>query len=135
MIVRKIILALIAAAAILAASAVAVVAAAFAIYAFARSYLGPAGAAAAVCGAAALLIALIALVVGLEAARMTKAYKRANAPGAPSLIDHLIALARERPIVSGGAVLAAAAMAVRNPAVLAGVFKMLLNQKRTSKPK
>ncbi|HUO22032.1 MAG TPA: hypothetical protein VMU59_05900 [Caulobacteraceae bacterium] len=135
MIVRKIVFALVAASAILAASAVMVFAAAFALYAWVRVYLGPAGAAAAVCAGAGLLIAVVALAAGLQASQMRRAYKRANGPDAPSLVDQVIGLARERPIVSAGAVVAAAALAVRNPAVLVGVVKTLLNQKRPSKPK
>ncbi len=133
MIVRKIVFALIAASAILTATSVLVIAAAFGLYAWARLYVGAPGAAAIVCGGAAVVIAVVGLWAALQAAHATRAYKRANKEGAPSLVDHVMDLARERPIVSMGTVVAAAALAVRNPAVLVGVVKTLLNRKRPAK--
>ena len=127
MILRKIILAIVAAAAILASSAVFVVAAAYALFALVRDPLGPAGAAGVVCLAAAILIGL----VGLIAAMSLRGGKKKTTPGADGgLLDQLFELARERPIVSTGALIAAAIVGLRNPAVLAGVVKMLLGQKR-----
>jgi hypothetical protein len=135
LIVRKIVFALVAASAILAASAVMVFAAAFALYAWARIYLGPVGAAAAVFAGAGVLIAVLALWAGLQAAGMRRAYKRANRAGAPSLVEQVMDLARDRPIVSASALVAAAGLAVRNPAVLVGVVKTLLNRKRPNTSK
>ncbi len=134
MIVRKIVLALVAAAATLAASGVIVVAAAYALFALTRDALGPAGAAGVVCLAAAVLIAVIGLIAGIQASMAGKAIKRAR-QSSPGLLDQLFELARDKPLVSGGALIAAAAMAVRNPAVLVGVVKALLNQKRPAKTK
>lgn len=127
MIIRKIVLALAAAAAILAASGVIVVAAAFALFALVRPDLGPAGAAGVVCAAAAALIGLIGLVAGLQARGVRK---KLTHPAGGGILDQLIELARERPIVSTGALIAAAALAVRNPVTLASVVKTLLNHKR-----
>jgi hypothetical protein len=127
LIIRKIVLALVSAAAILAASGVMVVAAAYALFALASPALGPAGAAGAVCAAAAVLIALVGLVAGLQARGVRKKFTR---PSGDGILDQLFELARERPIVSTGALLAAAALAVRNPVALAGVVKTLLGQKR-----
>ena len=135
MIVRKIVLALVAASAILAASAVFVVAAAYAVFALCREALGPAGAAAVVCASAALLIALVGLAAALQASKAVAAYKKSNSAEAPSLLDHVISLVRERPIVTASTVMAGAAMAVRNPGLLMGVIKTVLNQRRSSKPK
>ncbi len=135
MIVRKIVLALISAAAIMAASGVMVVAAAFALFAWVSRYMNPVAAAAVVFAAAGVLIALVALSAALQAMAIGRAYKRANGPGAPSLVDLVVAAARERPIVSASAVMAAGALAVRNPAVLVGVVKTLLNKKRPPKAK
>jgi hypothetical protein len=127
LIIRKIVLALIAAAAVLAASGVMVVAAAYALFALARPDLGPAGAAGVVCAAAAVLIALVGLVAGLQARGVRRKLTR---PGGGGILDQLLELARERPIVSTGALVAAAALAVRNPVALASVVKTLLGQKR-----
>ena len=134
MIIRKIVLALVAAAATLAASGVIVVAAAYALFALVRPTLGSAGAAGAVCLAAALLIGLIGLIAGLQASATAKRLKKAR-ESSPGLLDQLIELARDRPLVSGGAVIAALAMAVRNPAVLGAIVKTLLSQKRPPKAK
>ena len=135
MIIRKIILALVAAAAILAASGVMVVAAAYALFALAREYLGPAGAAGVVCAAAAVLIGLVGLIAALQARRLgRKVQKHSGAGGGgEGVLDQLIGLARERPIVSTGALVAAAALALRNPVALAGVVRMLLSNKRPPK--
>lgn len=130
MIIRKIVLALVAAAAILAASGVLVVAAAFALFALVRPVLGAAGAAGVVCLAAGLLIGLIGLIAGLQASGVRRKLARSR-EGAPSVLDQLIELARERPLVSGGAVIAAAALAIRNPMVLAGIVKAVLSRKPT----
>jgi Na+/proline symporter len=134
LIIRKIVMALVAAAAILAASGVIVVAAAFALFASTRDALGPAGAAGVVCLAAAILIALIGLIAGFQASLVGKKLRRPR-EGSPGILDQLFELARDRPLVSSGALIAAAALAVRNPAVLASVVKALLNQKRPAKTK
>jgi hypothetical protein len=134
LIIRKIVLALVAAAATLAASGVIVVAAAYGLFALARPALGPAGAAGAVCLAAALLIGLIGLIAGLQASRVARKMKRAR-ESSPGVLDQLFELARDRPLVSGGALIAAATLAVRNPAVLVTIVKTLLSQKRSPKTK
>lgn len=134
MIIRKIVLALVAAAAILAASGVIVVAGAYALFALVRPALGPAGAAAVVCLAGGVFIGLTGLIAALQAAGAAKALKRARETS-PGLLDQLIALARDRPLVSGGALIAAATLAVRNPAVLATIVKSLVSRKTPPKTK
>lgn len=128
MIIRKIVLALVAAAAIMAAAAVIVLAAAFALFALASPVFGSAGAAGVVCLAAGLLIGLIGLIAALQAGAMRRKLTRPRANGA-GILDQLFELARERPIVSSSALIAAAALAIRNPLVLATIVKVLLNKK------
>lgn len=134
MIIRKIVLALVAAAAILAASGLMVVAAGFALFALARPALGPAGAAGVVFLAAAVLIGLIGLIAGLQASAAAKRLRKAR-ESSPGLLDQLIELVRDRPLVSGGAVIAALTMAVRNPAVLGAIIKTMLSHKRPPRAK
>lgn len=135
MIIRKIVVGLVAAAAILAASGVMVIAAAYALFALARDQLGlgPAWAAAAVCAAAAVLIGLVALIASAQFNGPRRKAARGAASSSAGMLDQLFDLVRERPIVSAGALIAAAAVAVRNPAVLASVVQMLLNHKRPPK--
>ena len=132
MILRKIVMALVAAAAILTASGVCVVAAAYALFALVRESLGAAGAAAVVCLAAAVLIGLVGAGAAFQLRGKTK--PPAAGPGS-GILDQLFELARERPIVSTGALVAAAALAIRNPVVLASVVKALLNKKPAAKAK
>lgn len=134
MIIRKLVLALVAAAATLAASGVIVVAAAYALFALVRPALGPAGAAAVVCLAAALLIGLIGVIAAMQASAAAKRLKKAR-ENSPSLLDQLIEVARDRPLVSGGAVITALTLAVKNPLVLGAIVKSLLNRKPSPKAK
>ena len=127
-------MALVAAAAILTGSGVFVVAAAYGLFALVREQLGSAGAAGVVCLAAAVLIGLVALVATLQLKGPKKSPASASTAGS-GLLDQIFELARERPIVATGSLVAAAALAIRNPVVLASVVKMLLNKKPSSKTK
>jgi hypothetical protein len=133
-ILRRLIFGFIAVAAMASAAAVVVVAAAFALYALVREPLGAAGAAAVVVLAAALLIGLLGLIMALLA-RSPKPKPGRKPDQTP--LDRIIEMARERPIVSVGAILGAAVVAMRNPAVLALVVKAVLDStsKTTGKPK
>jgi uncharacterized PurR-regulated membrane protein YhhQ (DUF165 family) len=124
--IRKIVLAVVALAAIAAAAGIMVFAAAFAVFALAREQFGPAGAAAVVFAAAALLILLIALALGLQAMAMRR--KVAQAPN--KLLQQLCELVREQPIISLGALAGAAVLALRNPLVIASVMKAVMNRRR-----
>lgn len=105
-------------AAVAAAAAVCVVAASFAIYALARAYIGPAGGAAVV----AAVFALVAVVVAWLAARKVTPRARSGAkPEDATLIDRLVVMARERPLIALGATAAAVTVLVRNPAVITAV--------------
>jgi hypothetical protein len=116
-------------AAVAAAAVVVVVAAAFAIYAFAKPHLGEAGAASLVAG----LFALVALVAAWTATRKAIPPRPRHHGGKPddaSLVDRLIELAKERPMVALGAGAAAAAATVvvmiRNPAVITAVISAFM---------
>jgi len=129
---EKTLMTLAAAAAIAAAAAVAVVAAAFALYALAIPYVGAAGAAAIVAAVAAVIVGIAALM----AARKVEGRGHAHGHGqdtphdAIGIAQRVFELAKERPILSIGAALAAGVFALRNPVHLATVAKAFLDTKR-----
>ena len=104
--------------AIAAATCVCVVALSFALYAVADIWLSPAGAAAVV----AAVFALIA--VGVAAMATRKSAPRAAMKAKPSdesILDKVMGLARERPLVAVAAATVAGVVLFRNPAVVAAV--------------
>src|SRR4051812_29629255 len=100
------------------------VALAFAIYAGLRDVIGPAWASAAVAG----IVALLALIIAFLLTRKARPKPVTGEP--PSLTAKLLDLARERPVLAGGAAIAAAAatitVAVKNPRILSAVIAGLL---------
>lgn len=123
MILKKAIQIACAVAALSAASAVGVFAAAFAVYAALRPMIGPAWSAAAVCALAAAMIGLGGLFAVLAAnpPRLKK-----SAPEEKDLVSRLIELARDKPIVAASAVLAAGAVAFKNPKVTAAIVSAFM---------
>ncbi len=123
--------ALAAAAAIAAAAAVGVVSAAFALYALIAPWLGPAGAAAVVAAVAALLVG----VCGTLAKRKAQGRKPVTgAPEAdPGIVQKIIEVAKERPMLAAGAAVAAGVYAIRHPALVAAVIGAVM-QNRSRKP-
>ena len=117
MILRKAILVACGVAALAAAAAVGVFALAFALYAALLPAWGPALAAAGVAGASVLLILLGAL----------SAFVAANPPrlkqkaGSEDLIAKAFVLAREKPIIAAAAIIAAGAVALKNPKITAAL--------------
>ena len=110
-------------AAVAAAAAVVIVALSFALYAVVKPYLGEAGAAAVVAG----VFALIAVVIAWGASR--KAAPRPAARGKAedqSVIDRLVVMAKERPLIALGATAAAVTVLVRNPAIITAVVSAFL---------
>ncbi len=131
MIVRRILLILAAAAAFAAAAAIFVAALAIALYAWLKGFVGPVGAAGGVALAAALLVGLIGLVVVLQ---VKGPAKRKGPPPKQGFAERIGEMVRERPIVAAGAAIAAAMVAIRNPALTAIVVKTFLDsQKRPPK--
>lgn len=107
---RRILNLAIALAAAASAAAVCVVAAAFAVYALARPWVGPAGAAAVTAAA----FALVALAVAALAARRAEPDAAEEAP----LVERLIQMAKDRPLIALGAAAAILTVIIRNPAIL-----------------
>lgn len=128
---ERTLMALAAAAAIAAAAAVGVVALAFALYAALLPQIGAAWAACAVAGAAALLVGLAALL----AARKAEGDRRytAQAPADTGLVDTILMLVRDRPIMASGVAVAAGIYALRNPQLIAAVLRAFMD--KPSNPK
>ena len=127
--IKRIVLGIFAVAAIAAAAAVVIVAAAFGLYALLAPDVGPAGAAGLVALAAAVLIALIGLIAWLQ----VKPPRAAKAPPQGDMLARAMNLARERPIIAAAGVMAAAAIAMRNPALTALVVKGFMDSKKPPK--
>lgn len=104
-------------AAVAAAAGVVVVAAAYAVFAVARIWLTSPGASAVV----AVLFALVALMVAWLATRPVAPLRKAPPQEEASLVERLMILARERPLIALGAAAAGAVVLLRNPAVLTAI--------------
>ncbi len=124
---ERTLMALAAAAAIAAAAAVGVVSAFFALYALVEPQLGAPGAAAVVSASAAVLVA----VAGYIAARKVDGDRRRNtAQSTPdaTLVDTILSLVRERPLLASGAAVAAGIYALRNPQLIAAVLRAFMDK-------
>ena len=128
---ERTLMAVAAAAAIAAAAAVGVFSAFFALFALVEPHLGAPGAAAVVAASAAILVAL----AGLIAARKADGDKRSMAAAAPdaSMVDTILSLVRERPLLASGAAVAAGIYALRNPQLIAAVLRAFVD--KPSNPK
>jgi hypothetical protein len=124
-ILRKIIIAVIGAAMLAASAAVMVVAAAMAVYGLLRPFLGGPGAAAAIVLAAALLMA----GVGVVLERWILRPGRTRPEDQQDLLQRLIGMAQDRPLMAVGALIGGFFLAIRNPALTAVVVKAFLDPK------
>lgn len=120
-------MALAAAAAIAAAAAVSVFSAAFALYALIMPWLGPAGAGAVVAAVAAVVVG----GAGVLAKRKAQGRKMATgAPEAdPSIVQKIIDIAKDRPMLAAGAAVAAGVYAIRHPALVAAVIGAVMENR------
>jgi hypothetical protein len=126
-ILRKIIIAVIGAAMLAASAAVMVVAGAMAVYGLMRPYLGPAGS-----GAVIVLVAgLLMLIVGLGLERWI--LKPGRHPAKPEdeqdMLQRLMGMAQDKPVIALGALIGAIFLAIRNPGLTAVVVKAFLDPK------
>lgn len=101
-----------------AAAVVGVVAAAFALFAFAEQWLGAPGAAAVIAAAFAATAAGIAYAVA----------RRADSEPLDdqSMIDRLVEMAKERPLVAAGAAAAIMTVVLKNPKILSVLMGAVL---------
>lgn len=123
---ERTLMALAAGAAIAAAAAVGVFSAFFALFAFLQPYVGTAGAAAIISGVSALAVA----AAGFVAAR--KAGGDRKGKGAPaadaSLVETIMGVVRDHPLLSAGAAVAAGIYALRNPQLAAAVIRAFMDK-------
>jgi hypothetical protein len=125
-ILRKIIVAVIAVAMLAASAAVMVVAAAMAVYGELKPYFGGPGAAAMIVLVAGLLMMIVGLV--LEQWILKPGRKR-KPEDEQDLLQRLIGMAQDRPMIAVGALIGAIFLAIRNPALTAVVVKAFLDPK------
>lgn len=121
-VLRRVILALVGGSLLAVAAAVLVLALALALFAALRPWIGPSGAALGVAAGAALIMALAWLWLD----RCLLAPGRGKAGDEPDLIQKLLAMAQERPILSAGALIGAIFLALRNPTLTAALVKAFL---------
>ena len=125
-VLRKVIIAVIGAAMLGASAAVMVVAAAMAVYGLIRPYLGSPGAAAVIVVIAGLLM----LIVGLILERwILKPGHKVKPEEEQDLLQRLIGMAQDKPLIAVGALIGAIFLAIRNPALTAVVVKAFLDPK------
>jgi hypothetical protein len=128
LIVRRVVFAVAALAAIAAAAGVLVVSASFAVYQALRQVLTPAEAGAAIALAAAILCGVCAVIFAAQIKlpkpnrRPVRGAVRANP------IDQIVEMARERPFVAAGAAAAAGLLAFANPALVTAVMRAFINR-------
>lgn len=120
-ILRRIALALIGASILAVAAGVLVIALALALYGLLQPRLGGPGAAACLALGAAVLLA----VVGFSMDRCL--FKAKPKGGDQDLLQKLIAMAQERPLIAVGALIGAIFLAIRNPALVAVLAKAFLD--------
>jgi hypothetical protein len=120
---RRLLLGLVAAAALAASAAILVVALAFALYALVQPDLGPAGAAATVAGSAALLMGLLGLTIALIA-RVKRPNPKPHSMG--GVVEQIFELLREKPVMAISAAIGAGFLAIRNPTYLGSAIRAFL---------
>lgn len=98
---------------------VAVVALSYALYALLRESLTPAASSAIV----AAVFAAVLLIAGLAMMAKGRGHKSKHEPG---LKDRALAFARDKPLIAGGAALAASFLALRNPGMVATLIMGLM---------
>jgi hypothetical protein len=123
---RKVIIAVIGVAMLAASAAVMVVAAAMAVYGVLKPYFGGPGAAATI----VLVAGLVMLVVGLILERwILKPGHKRRPEDEQDLLQRLIGMAQDKPMIAVGALIGAIFLAIRNPALTAVVVKAFLDPK------
>ena len=127
-ILRKVIFVVVGVAMLGASAAVMVVAGATALYGVLKPYLGGPGAAAAIVLAAGLLM----MVVGMVLERRLLNPGQGGKPGPETeqdLLQKLMGMAQDKPLIAVGALIGAIFLAIRNPALTAVVVKAFLDPK------
>ena len=130
MILKKAVYFAIAVAALAAAAVVCVVALAMALHAAVEPAVGSAWASVIVAGAATVLMALLAAIL------LIRANPRKSSPTAgqdKDLTSRLFELVRDKPWIAAGAIVAAAAVALKNPKITAAVISAVMAGRASKK--
>jgi hypothetical protein len=116
-----------AAVALATATVLCVAAAACALFWVLEPLVGRAGAAALLAGVLALIVALCVLIA---VSRPNHSSQHASQPGHTdfAFVDRIIDMAKDRPILSIGAALAAGLIAIRNPALVATIVAAFMDR-------
>ncbi len=123
---RKIIMAVIGVAMLAASAAVMVVAGAMAVYGVLKPYFGGPGAAAVIVLAAGLVMLVVGLILEWW---ILKPGRKAKPGDEQDLLQRLIGMAQDKPMIAVGALIGAIFLAIRNPALTAVVVKAFLDPK------
>ena len=114
------------------ATVVAILAVAFALFAVLTPLITAAGAAAIVAGVFAVVVAVVALVVA--GGSRDRRYDENHGGAADfGLVERLLEMARERPLLSVGAAIAAGVIAIRNPALVATIAAAFIERPKHPK--
>ncbi len=127
MIVGRTIAAVTAAVALATATMLCVAAAACALFWVLEPLVGRAGAAALLAGLLALIVAICVLIA---VSRSSHPGRHAPQPGHTdfAFVDRIIDMAKDRPLLSLGAALAAGLIAIRNPALVATIVAAFMDR-------
>lgn len=116
------------------ATVVAILAVAFALFAELEPVVTSAGAAAIVAGVFALTVAVVALVVAGGGKRHHHSEEdHFSGSGDFGLVERLFDMARQRPLLSVGAAIAAGIIAIRNPALVATIAAAFIDRPKPKK--
>jgi hypothetical protein len=110
------------------ATMIALAAAGLALFWLLSPLTGPAGAAAVVAGVFALIVAIAVVAAALRGGHHHHHHDEASHQPDFGFIERIIDMAKERPILSVGAALAAAVIAFRNPALVATIVAAFVDR-------
>ena len=125
---RKVIFVVVGVAMLGASAAVMVVAGATALYGVLKPYLGGPGAAAAIVLAAGLLMMAVGMILERRLLNPGPGGK-AGPESEQDLLQKLMGMAQDKPLIAVGALIGAIFLAIRNPALTAVVVKAFLDPK------
>jgi hypothetical protein len=126
---RKVIFVVVGVAMLGASAAVMVVAGATALYGVLKPYLGGPGAAAAIVLAAGLLMMVVGMILERRLLLNPGAGGKAGPETEQDMLQKLMGMAQDKPLIAVGALIGAIFLAIRNPALTAVVVKAFLDPK------
>lgn len=110
------------------ATTVAVVAAALALYFALEPVVGRAGAAALLAGGLALIVSICVLIVASRGHHPRHDHHGSGGEPDFSLVERLIGMAKDKPLLAAAAAVAAGIIVVRNPALVATIVTAVMQK-------